>query len=78
MPSFHAFIILSRGAKDGLEAPSDSESESESDDEGTEEALWSTACGDCWTVGDCWTRNGLCGREEKELVNKWKALVEEL
>ena len=37
MPSFHAFIILSRGAKDGLEAPSD--------DEGIEKALErSTAC----------------------------------
>ena len=51
MPSFHAFIILSRGAKDGLEAPSDSESESESDDEGTEEALWSTACAESDQMG---------------------------
>ena len=49
MPSFHAFIILSRGAKDGLEAPSDSESES--DDEGTEEALWSTACAESDQMG---------------------------
>ena len=47
MPLFHAFIIFSRCAKDGLEAPS----ESESGDEGIEGALSSTACAESDQMG---------------------------
>ena len=45
----HVFIIFSRRAKDGLEAPFDSESES--DDGGIEGALSSTACAEADKMG---------------------------